>query len=324
MRHHKIKTFYSPRMVPAKVTGSYSMSPSKPRLFMEHLDALGLGHLLDRDEAFRPFDNDDFMVAHTADYVDAFFGGVQPRCESNHIPWSADFARTVRYTNGSLYAAVTHALAHPDQVALSPTSGFHHARPDNGAGFCTFSGQVIASVKAYRETGAVGAYLDLDGHFGNSIEDARQFVPDLNAAVPPGMNINPHFRGSRYLADLAQDLERLRAAVLAGTVDYVVWCHGADSHSGDDLGGGQCDTFNWVECSRMFFEWVKELDAARGRPLPVVFSLFGGYRKDHYESVLELHAADLTACTSILLGVGALHVPVVTDLFAYEEYVPKP
>ena len=82
----------------------------------------------------------------------------------------------MRYTNASLYHAIEHAVAHPEQVALSSTSGFHHARPTGGGGFCTFSGQVIAAVKIYREHRLVGAHVDLDGHFGNSIEDSQTSV----------------------------------------------------------------------------------------------------------------------------------------------------
>ncbi|MEZ6120508.1 MAG: hypothetical protein R3C28_28575 [Pirellulaceae bacterium] len=35
-------------------------------------------------------------------------------------------------------------------------------------------------------------------------------------------------------------------------IHYVVFCHGADSHQDDDL-GGQCTTGEWLECSVMFY-----------------------------------------------------------------------
>ena len=108
----------------------------------------------------------------------------------------------MRYTNASLYHAIEHAVAHPEQVTFSPTSGFHHARPAAGSAFCTFSGQVIAAIKIFREHRLVGAYLDLDGHFGNSIEDSRTFVADLNQAIPPGCNINPDGDHADYLDSL--------------------------------------------------------------------------------------------------------------------------
>ena len=322
MRHKLIKLFYTDRMIPKELTGSYSWSPSKPKFLLNLLEDLDMLPLFDIDNSFDGFRDVDFYVAHTPEYVAAFFQGQQPLCESNSIPWSRDFAETLRYTNASLYNAIKHSIEHPEQVSLSPTSGFHHAQPNCGMGFCTFSGQVIASVKLFEESGVRGAYLDLDGHFGNSIEDSRDYVPSLTGAIPYRMNINPLGRNSRYLDSLTASLAALREAILDNDIDYVVWCHGADSHSDDDLGGGQCDTTYWVECSKVFFQWVKDLDAERGKPLPVTLSLFGGYRPDHYRSVLELHIADITQCTSVLLGTSDPHVPQLNNKWGYEAYTP--
>ena len=36
--------------------------------------------------------------------------------------------------------------------------------------------------------------------------------------------------------------------------------------------------------------------------LPLSLALFGGYRSDHYESVLNLHVGDLVICLSTLCG----------------------
>lgn len=290
-------------MAPTSLTGSYSLSPSKPAFLMAHLAQQGKLDLLDVEGEFAPYDQIDFLAAHTSQYVGKFFDGAQPAASSNSIPWSAEFADTVRYTNASLYEAIKHANAHPETVTFSPTSGFHHARPYGGMGFCTFSGQAIASIKLYREQGLRGAYLDLDGHFGNSIEDTRTFTRDMSLAVPPGCNVNVIGKDGSYVKNLERKLAKLRVSVLAGDVDYVVWCHGADSHVWDDLGEG-CGTGSWLACADAFYAWVRDLDAERGRPLPVTLSLFGGYRKDGYASVLELHTADLARCGSILLGDG--------------------
>jgi acetoin utilization deacetylase AcuC-like enzyme len=234
-------------------------------------------------------------------YVEEFFSG-KGRCSSNALSWSPQFAESVRYTNASLYSAIKNAVTNPSEVSFSPTSGFHHARPSGGSGFCTFSGQVIASLKIYRELGLKGAYLDLDGHFGNSIEDSRYYCKDLNSAVPLDFNINPVGTDEDYLADLGRWLSRLKHAILEGKIDYVVWCHGADSHEHDQL-GHQCSTEYWVGCSTLFWRWVKEIDQELGRPLPVACALFGGYRDDDYQSVLSLHTSDFVECFKELLGI---------------------
>ena len=167
-----------------------------------------------------------------------------------------------------------------------PSSGFHHARPQAGSSFCTFSGQVIAAVKAWRDHGARGAWFDLDGHHGNSIEDAREFAPELADAIPEGCNVNPSGRGRDYLERLAEGPEALGKRVVVGDIHYVAFAHGADSHIDDDF-GYQCDTYEWLAASCLVYEAIRAWSQALGRSVPVVLTLFGGYRDDSLESELE-------------------------------------
>ncbi len=302
MKNPRIKTFYAPRQVlEYGAAENFSRSPQKPRLLMDYLAGQGLASYFEIVGDFAPFTDNDFCLAHTAEYVEAFFAGRQPLASSNGLSWSPELADTVRYTNASLYQAICAAIAQPQQVTFSPTSGFHHARPAAGSGFCTFSGQVIASVKIYRALGIAGAYLDLDSHIGNSLEDSREFVPDLDQAVPRGCNFNPQGSHDHYVESFGAQLAALREYLVAGQVGYVVFCHGADSHEADDL-NGQCTTAEWLACSRMFYDWVAAVEASTGVALPVTLSLFGGYRRDSYDSVLSLHTADLVTCLNRLCG----------------------
>lgn len=320
MRKKVIKTFYRPEQVLDKGGYSnYSKSPLKPKLLLAHLVQNDLIEHFDVFDKFSPFQNVDFESAHEASYIEEFFGGYG-RCRTNSLNWSKDFANSVRYTNASLYEAIKNSILNPDEVSFSPTSGFHHARPNGGSGFCTFSGQVIASLKIYKKFGLSGAYFDLDGHFGNSIEDSRKFCKDLNKAVPPDFNINPISKNENYLADLARWLERTKHAILDNRIHYVVWCHGADSHEYDDL-GHQCSTDYWLACSKLFWSWVKEMDTLLGRPLPVSCALFGGYRSDDYDSVLSLHTGDLVECLTTLLEIDVKYtVKVATPLSKFIKY----
>ena len=308
MKDSKIKVFYTPNQVNINpnIIGATSRSPLKPMLLMKALDGLGFSQNLDVDSSFLPFSNEDFKMAHTNEYVEAFFKGQRPLCSSNGLPWSKELADSVRYTNASLYNAVRHSYLNPNQVCFSPTSGFHHAHPEHGSGFCTFSGQVIAAVKMYNEFGISGAVLDLDGHYGNSIEDSRGTVTNINKAIPKGFNFAQlSGKNESYYKDLMLALGKIEQAVLENKIQYVMWCHGADSHDQDDL-GGQVNTQYWVKCSELFYNWVGQLDeklVAMGRsPLPVTLSLFGGYRQDSYASVLSLHMKDIQVCINTLCG----------------------
>jgi acetoin utilization deacetylase AcuC-like enzyme len=234
---------------------------------------------------FTPFEEKDFLIAHTEEYVTNFFSGTG-NCESNDIPWSEEFAESVKWTNASLHYAIKHAIEN-NCITLSPTSGFHHASPDSGQGFCTFSGQVISALKIWREKGLVGCYFDLDGHFGNSIEDSRDIhCPDLDFAIPKACNVNPRYLGKDYVEDLERRIQEIDKLIDSGQVHYLVWAHGADSHKTDDL-RGQLDTKEWIECSEIFWTW------AISKNIPVTISLFGGYRSAAFTEVLDLHISDL-------------------------------
>lgn len=296
---HKIKTFYTQKQV-LKMDSNFniSKSPLKPKLLMQYIEDKNLIQYFDIVSDFQPFNQSDFYIAHSKDYVDGFFYGRKPICESNGLKWSKQFADSIRYTNSSLYHAIKHSILHPNEVSFSPTSGFHHATPDRGGGFCTFSGQVIASMKIYNEYGLSGAYLDLDGHYGNSIKDSYDFCPKLYKAIPLGCNINPNYRHKKYIKDFLYNLDLLEKRLLNNEVHYLVWCHGADSHEADDL-GGQLTTDEWIQCSTLFYSWLKRINKSLNRSIPLTLSLFGGYRKDNYLSVLNLHTSDLIKCINI-------------------------
>ena len=313
-RYGKIITWFRPEMVPGDVDPGKMASPSplKPGKLMAYLKEVGLIPFFQVVEDWEPLGREDLLLAHSPEYVDAYLNGKEPLCESSWLIWTPGLADSVRYTNASLYQAIRHSLEHPETVALSPTSGFHHATPGRGDAYCTFSGQVIAALKLYREKGVSGAFLDLDAHFGNSLEGSRAFAHDLNLAVPIGANINPAGEGQGYLNDLQKKLQMLKEQILARRIHYVVFCHGADSHENDPY-GGQLSTEQWLEASRIVYGWVKEMDAARGEPLPLSLSLFGGYQ--HMDFVLALHASDLAICLETLCKVQTGFRP--------EERIPR-
>lgn len=297
--------FYRDDMVAADAPGNFSKSPTKPRRFLEYLRATPVWPHVTLRADFGPVTRADLRIAHHAPHVNAILTGDGPLAEASGLAWSPGFRDSVLLTNGCLLAAVTEATAHPARVTMAPVSGFHHATPDRGAGFCTFSGQVIAALRVYRERGLRGAWIDLDGHHGNSIEDTRAFAPDLALAIPVGCNLNPEGTHGAYLDDLDAQLTELGARVLGGEIDYVCVAHGADSHEWDQL-GDQCTTAEWLAASDLVYRRLRGWSRALGRPLPVTLALFGGYRDDHPASVLGLHAMDTARCLAWLGGLAEL------------------
>lgn len=263
---------------------SVSKSPMKPEKFYKALIKKAEVEVL----GFRPVSMSDLRIAHTGAYIDGMLNGVRPYCNTSDIPWEKKYPLSARYCVGALMKAVEKAVD-GERFSVCPVSGFHHAKPTRGLSFCAFSGQVIASVKEFRKSGSVGCYIDLDSHFGNSIEDSRKFVPDLNQAVPEGYNVNPTGYGRSYIRSLKRSLSKVEKRL----PDYVVYCHGADSCKGDDLGFGQCTQDEWFECTTIVCEWAKRHN------LPLVLTLFGGY-SSKYNSVIDLHVKDALLCESII------------------------
>jgi acetoin utilization deacetylase AcuC-like enzyme len=317
----RIVAYYTPKQVlEENIALSTSKSPLKPKLVMSDLMRVANQHVHIQPK-FKAFTEEDFRIAHTPEYVNEVFNFNQPGVKlASAIPWSEELVTTLTYTSSSLYHAIKHSIEHPEDMCFAPVSGFHHSQPRSGLGFCTFAGQVVSSVKLYRESGKRGCYLDLDGHFGNSIEDCRSYVPDLNKAVPDGFNFNPQGEGDGYCKELQSFLhDTLSKAIFDKEIDYVVWCHGADSHIYDDF-GGQVDTEHWTLASEIFWDWVKFMDdalAKEGRDgVPVSFALFGGYRVDDYQSVINLHISD------IVCGINTL-IPGAEVDYKLEYTVPK-
>ncbi len=299
MHDPRITVMYRPQIV-APAQRGYSRSPQKPALWMRHVQSTPLADALQVDSDFDAITESDLALAHTPDYVDAFMRG-SPRAlaRSSDNGWSEAYRDSVLAKVGALVAAGQRAVARPQRIVLSPTSGDHHARPDRGAGFCPIAGQVIAALKLLRGDGIRTAWIDLDEHYGNAIPEGAAHRSEVREAIP--IDINPQGRGTDYLASLDEGLARVERALLAGAVELVCVGHGADSHEWDDL-GGSVTTEQWIEAGRRAYAMVKRASARLGRAVPLVCSFFGGYRQDDYRSVLELHVADVATALDVLAG----------------------
>ncbi|MBN1950920.1 MAG: hypothetical protein JW801_06925 [Bacteroidales bacterium] len=315
MKHPQIKTFYTQKMSLTQENDNSSQSPEKPKRLIEFLSREGLLEYFNIEDDFTPYEVEDFYIAHTKEYVDSFFSDDLGKRYKRllGLTWNKEFADTTRFTNASLYHAILTSIKNPDQVCFSPTSGFHHAIPGKGAFYCSFAGQVIASMKIYREFGLSGSYIDLDGHYGNSIDNGYDFVKDLDKAIPPEIgNINIESKHQMYLDELKERLEQLEKYIVEDKIHYVVFCHGADSHQWDDM-GYQLTTDEWIKCSELVYSFIDKLQQKLNRQIPLALSLFGGYRRDDYDSVLALHTADLVMCLNILCGQDITYNPEVKE-----------
>ena len=275
-----IPVFYSPEQVAEPQVAS--PSASKPRQVVERWQARGFPiEVL----VPRPVTADDLALAHDWRYVDDVLALRAPNGFGNR---SASVARSLPWTSGSMLSA---ALAALDSrlVACAPCSGFHHARYDEGAGFCTFNGLMVAALKL-RALGRVAriGILDCDQHYGDGTDDiidrkgARGWIRHATAS-----------RGYRreaksFLAALPGIVESFAAC------DVLLYQAGADPHVHDPL-GGFLDDDQLAERDRTVFREARRLG------IPAAWNLAGGYQ-DPLDNVLDIHDRTMRECADVYVA----------------------
>lgn len=164
---NKIPVFYSPQ---CSAKGLHpSPSAKKPGLLVQQwVEESYAVEIL----PVTPLKKEDFYTSHDKSHVNAIFNLTRPNGMDTFSPELND---SLYYTSGSLLTAARHVLS-PNQetprVAVSPTSGFHHAEYDKAMGYCTFNGLMITAQTLLKEglVSKVGI-LDCDQHYGNGTQN---------------------------------------------------------------------------------------------------------------------------------------------------------
>ena len=159
------------------------------------------------------------------------------------------FERASTSVGGSIHAA---RLALAGRIAYHPAGGTHHGRPDRASGFCFFNDPVFALATLLDAGLDRVAYVDLDAHHGDGVEDA--FAADARVSLAsihqaqrwpftgtldscrPGRVLNlpvPAAFADAELALLLDDV--LLPFVTAFRPQAIVLTCGADALAGDPL-----------------------------------------------------------------------------------------
>jgi acetoin utilization protein AcuC len=176
---------------PAAYVGSeiyrrQAFGTNHPLNIMRHSTVLDLVRMLAwlPDDAFheaRPASVEQLHEFHDPAYVAALQyaeseGRVSPAVRDRYRLGTLEnplfaglFERAATTVGGSIDAA---RLALDGKVAFHPSGGTHHGRPDRASGFCYFNDPVFAIRTLLTEGAATVAYVDLDAHHGDGVEDA--------------------------------------------------------------------------------------------------------------------------------------------------------
>lgn len=280
----RLAVFFNPKMVVDLIFET--PSPRKPAdVVAQWVDRYPVD-VLD----YEPAQVSDFYLAHDKNHVD---GLLRLEIKNGMDTKDQEVVDSLPWTVGSMIAAARHALV--AQVAVSPTSGFHHAGHDYSWGFCTLNGLLIAAQKLLLEDGVgkVGI-LDFDQHQGDGSEDILQKLDLHDRIVHLTGRTNYSRKATRFFKELPALLDKLIGC------DIVLYQAGADQSIDDPL-GGFLNNEQLRARDRNVFEFM------HSRRIPIVWNLAGGYQESHVDGVrsiqkvLDIHNATLEECINVYL-----------------------
>jgi acetoin utilization deacetylase AcuC-like enzyme len=252
-----------------------------------------------------PAGPDILGAAHTPAYVTGVLDRSLPRHEVRRIGFELTprvVLRAQLATGGTLLAA---RIALEQGLACNSAGGSHHAQADFGAGFCVFNDVAVALSSLLRE-GAIrkALIIDLDVHHG-----------DGNAAIfkgrPDVFTFSVHCKDNWPLVKPASDLDiglekgagdeamlsvldqHLDPLLDQTQPDLVAYIAGVDPHKDDRLG-----LLTMSDAGLMARERTV-VHAVRGRGIPLVTVLGGGYSSD-LDALASRHALIFHACADWL------------------------
>jgi histone deacetylase 11 len=255
----------------------------------------------------RPVSDEELLLVHTPEYLaslhsPAKLAGILELPALQFLPgWMTAWRvlRPMRWaTRGSVIAA---KAALQTGAAINLSGGYHHAKPNQGEGFCVFSDAALIVYQLRQEKllqpDDTVAYVDLDAHHGNGV--CHQFLADrrisifdmYNENVYPGKELEEHRRidyniplpfgcpGAEYLAILRENLPRFLNSLDSRRLRLAIYNAGTDVFAGDKLGGLGLSAGDVLE--RDLFV----IHEFRQRKIPFVMLLSGGYSRESYQLV---------------------------------------
>jgi acetoin utilization protein AcuC len=185
-----VSLVFDPRMAEYRFRAGHPMLPERVSLSVDLMDAWGLlggGEGQARVVAPDPASDEDLLRVHSDIYVaivgkehapglaDEFHGlgeGDTPRFPHMH--------EVSKLIAGGTCRALEGVIGGEWRRAFAPAGGLHHAHRDRAAGFCIYNDCAVAIARAAaHHDGLRVAYVDIDAHHGNGVEEAFAENPDV-------------------------------------------------------------------------------------------------------------------------------------------------
>ncbi|MBF0099671.1 MAG: histone deacetylase [Desulfobacterales bacterium] len=235
-----------------------------------------------------PVSDKDILRIHSDDFLNSLS---DPKAIAQYLeaPWIEFFNKQwlenlilpFRYATGGTILAAELALTYG--LAINMGGGFHHAKPQNGEGFCIFADIPIA-IKKLQSDGKIQKTLivDLDVHQGNGTvvclsDDLESFTfsmhqrhiyPTPKEISDFDIELDAGTDDTLYMQLLSEHLPRLFNLVSPDMVFYIAGC---DTLFDDPLASLALTQEGIIKRDFMVFQECKQ------RHIPLVITLGGGY-----------------------------------------------
>lgn len=282
----KISVFYNEAMHAANPS-AYSPSASKPKyvvadwLFQPDIEP----HI--EVTSFTPASYVWLSTVHDPNYVYNVMNCIGKNGFGNRDP---EVAQSLLHTTGSMWEAAKHAREYG--IAVSPTSGFHHAHYDHGGGFCTFNALAATAMHMSHPDRKV-LILDFDQHYGDGT-DALIKRFDLEDSVTH-ITAGKSYNSAKQVLGITHQVDHM---LKTGAYGLVLFQAGADIHVDDPLGG-------ILTTEQMRQRDANIFAACKRNDVPLVWNLAGGYQRDEnggIEPVVALHRQTMRECIKVYGG----------------------
>lgn len=287
--------------------GDVGVNEGRGALVEELIRSLGLCSRLQRIPV-HPCHPDVLLSFHSPDYV-AALALEQPSSlfglEMDCFPFPGVFQHALHIAGSTLDTLQWIASQTVPAVGICWQGGRHHARSSAAAGYCFVNDIILAILQAKRLGYRRIAYVDLDVHHGDGVQDAIDedvlfisthlyepgFFPYPSGGEETGDSHNilniPLKRGASDTTFSSVLLSKVMPRMLAFQPDLVILQLGADGLAGDPLGGFNLTSFPYCLAT-------KEVIGMPGQP-DVLMLGGGGY--DNF-----LTAKCWAACCHVALG----------------------
>jgi acetoin utilization protein AcuC len=289
---------YGDALMKHHLSDQHPLQPIRVKLAVDLIKSTGLIEHADLLPP-RPATIEELELVHSAEYVELVRRLSDPAQRRRVSPATIDaagFASADNPISDELHegtslvvgASLVAAEAIEGGAALhafSPSGGLHHAHRDRASGFCTYNDAAIAC-QWLRERGHRVAYVDVDVHHGDGVEEIFQADPDVltislhesgrwlfpgtgfpeDSGVGRGMGSAANLPFVPYTWDEPWLLafEKVVPALLRRFKPTVlVTQDGCDTHTLDPLAHLACTTRIWPRVGSIFHELAHELCEGR-------------------------------------------------------------